>query len=184
MDCPRPSLGGNPLFAQCVARCRTEGLSCALPPPSSPPACCPAYLGVLSFLPPALREIDSALRRWGRFLPGWPSKLPGWGGSLGTWLAGRTSSLNKPVALTVRTFARHALPQPLSSPRTRCSRPHWRCQGPGHPSASKSALLLPSPYHLVLLPSMCAHGSGPVSPPRLDQCLRDRLCTTVSSTVI
>ena len=61
---------GNPLFSQCVARCRTEGLSCALCPPSSPPACCPASLGGLSFLPPALREIDSALRRWGRFLPG------------------------------------------------------------------------------------------------------------------
>ena len=114
----------------------------------------------------------------GRFLLGWPlAPLLVWF----SWNLG-----GHPVAFTIRTFTRHALPRPLSSPCTRVPR-HAALAVPGSwPSVeicASSDISLPwsfgissgsSPSHVRSWFRSCVS-------PRLDQSLRDRLCTAVSS---
>ena len=67
---------GNRLFAQCVAWCKTEGLSLRFASTLFTSYVLPSISWGSEFFissPPALRVIDSALRRWGKFLLGWPS---------------------------------------------------------------------------------------------------------------
>ena len=70
---------GNRLFAQCVFWCRSERLPLAMASSIFMVYVLPSVSWGTEFFshsPPALRQLDHALRQWGRFLLGWPSGLP------------------------------------------------------------------------------------------------------------
>ena len=171
-------------IAQCVAWCKTEGLSLRFASTLFTSYVLPSISWSSEFFissPPALRVIDSALRRWGRFL----------GSPVGAVLL----ELRWPDALHLSTgrllsqFGRlHAMPS------------HGRCPLPAlvfqeslvvagsWPSlcveiCASSDISLPgsfgissgsSPSHVLSWFRSCVS-------PRLDQSLRDRLCAAVSS---
>ena len=73
---------GNRLFAQCVSWCRSERLPLAMASSIFMVYVLPSVSWGTEFFshsPPALRQLDHALRRWGRSLLGWPSGSPSTG---------------------------------------------------------------------------------------------------------
>ena len=70
---------GNRLFTQCVFWCRSERLPLAMASSIFMENVLPSVSWGTEFFshsPPASRQLDHALRWWGRFLLGWPSGSP------------------------------------------------------------------------------------------------------------
>ena len=113
---------GNRLFANCVAWCKTEGLSLRFASTLFTSCVLPSISWGSEFF------ISSALRRWGRFLLGWLSGSP-----VGAFLLAGLTLFISPQAACCHSSDVYTPCPPMAavlSPHS-CSRSHWRCRRGG-----------------------------------------------------